>query len=270
MSSNRGTNLALLGRTFRRVFSFFFFLGRRSRKTKVFYVMSGLPVAMAAVIKINQMTAGTGRDVVNSVFVDILMMFYLQFLIIILALFYGTSICSEEIEGRTLHYLTTRPLMKSGIILGKYGAYSLLLSLMVLPSLFCSYFVLNAGRLDRAAVYLAFLRYAGVMVLGILGYLAFFAFLGTALRRPILIGLAFGFGWETVLQYFPGSTQRFSVVHYLKSLLPRYSPGRFSLLTFRLEPTDPLISVIMVLLISAAFIGLACLAFSLKEYISAD
>jgi len=197
-------------------------------------------------------------------------MFYLQFLIVILSLFYGTSICSEEIEARTLNYLTTRPLTKSGIILGKYAAYLALLAMMVLPSLFFSYFLLNTRGLGRGIVYLTFLRYAGVLVLGILGYLAFFAFLGTVLKRSILVGLAFGFGWETVLQYFPGSTQRFSIVHYLKSLLPNYSPGRFSLLTFKLEPTDPLISILAVTVIAAVFTGLACLIFSWKEYISAD
>ena len=59
-----------------------------------------------------------------SVFQDILMVYDLQFLIVILTLFYGTSVCSEEIEGKTLPYLTTRPLTKAGIILGKYAAYT--------------------------------------------------------------------------------------------------------------------------------------------------
>ena len=37
-----------------------------------------------------------------------------------------------------------------------------------------------------------------------MAYTALFTFLGTFLKKSILIGLAFGFGWETVIQYFPG------------------------------------------------------------------
>ena len=111
-------------------------------------------------------------------------------------------------------------------------------------------------------------------MLGILAYTAFFAFLGTILKRAIILGLVFGFGWETVIQYFPGSTQRFSIVHYLKSLLP-YRPGGgggrgVALLLFRLEPTAPVLAVLALLGITAAFLALACGLFRAKEYLSED
>ena len=73
-----------------------------------------------------------------------------------------------------------------------------------------------------------------------------------------------------ILQYFPGSTQRFSIVHYLKSLLPYYSPGKYSILMFRLEPTGPAVAILSLFLITAVFLGLACLVFSLKEYMFED
>jgi len=82
-----------------------------------------------------------------------------------------------------------------------------------------------------------------------------------------MFGLIFSFGWENVIQYFPGSTQRFAIVHYLKSLLPTPSSGRFSFLLFRLEPTPPYLAVIMLFLITAVFLGLACFMFHYKEYI---
>ncbi|MBM3284561.1 MAG: ABC transporter permease, partial [Candidatus Aminicenantes bacterium] len=74
------------------------------------------------------------------------------------------------------------------------------------------------------------------------------------------------FGGENVIQYFPGSTQRFAIVHYLKSFLPGVAPGRFSFLTFRLEPTQPAVALLVLFLITAGFLGLACLLFSQKEY----
>jgi ABC-2 type transport system permease protein len=253
--------------TIREVFRFFFFLGRRARKMKAFLALSLLPVALAIVVRV--VFPGRSGDVV-SVFQDILMVYDIQFLIVILALFYGTSVCSEEIEGKTLPYLATRPLAKPGIIVGKYAAYLSLMSLMVLSSLAVSYLIINGNRLGDSQAWASLARYAGVLVLGLAAYTALFTFLGTFMKKSILVGLAFGFGWETVIQYFPGSTQKFSIVHYLKSLLPGYSPGKYSILLFRLEPTRPFMAVLTLLLIAGVFLALAALMFRFKEYMFED
>ena len=261
-------NVAAFGPSAGEVFAFFFFLGRKGGKARVFALLGLVPVVLAVVVRI--VLHGRAEDVM-AVFTEILMVFFLQFYIVLLSLFYGTSIVAEEIEGRTLAYLITRPLAKPGIIVGKFGAYALLMALMVTVNLALSYFIMNGTRLGEASLYLTFLRYAGVLGLGILAYTAFFAFLGAVLKRAILVGLVFGFGWESVIQYFPGSTQKFSLVHYLKSLLP-YQPrgggaGPLTILLFRLEPTSPAASVLILAAVAAAFLALACLVFRLKEYL---
>jgi ABC-type transport system involved in multi-copper enzyme maturation permease subunit len=255
-------------RSVREVFGFFFFLGRKTGKTRVFALLGLIPVALAVVVRI--VLHGRSGDMA-AVFTEILMVFFLQFYIVILALFYGTSVTAEEVENRTLSYLITRPLAKPAIVLGKYAAYTLLMALMVAVSLALSYFILNAGRLAQPSLYLTFLGYLAVLGLGILAYTAFFTFLGAVLKRAIILGLIFGFGWENVIQYFPGSTQKLSVVHYLKSLLP-YRPagggGRgVALLLFRLEPTPPLAAVLMLAVIAGVFLALACWVFRMKEYL---
>jgi ABC-type transport system involved in multi-copper enzyme maturation permease subunit len=257
--------------SFRQVLGFFAFLGRKTGKTRVFAILGLMPVALAVIVRV----VLHGRaGLMAAVFTDILMVFFLQFYIVILALFYGTSVTAEEVENRTLSYLLTRPLPKPAIVLGKYAAYTLLMFAMVSLSLALSYFIMNAARLTDPALYLTFLGYLGVLGLGILAYTAFFTFLGTLLKRAIIVGLVFGFGWENVIQYFPGSTQRFSVVHYLKSLLP-YRPmsggGKgVALLLFRLEPTAPLAAVLMLAVITAALLALACWIFRTKEYLTED
>ncbi len=200
------------------------------------------------------------------VFSNIIMLFYLQFIILILALFFGTSVCSEEVEGRTLPYLITRPVPKSAVVLGKYAAYTAITIGMVALGLFLAFAVLNFDKLLSFSVYQTYFHYLGVLSLGLIAYSAFFAFLGTFLKRSIFVGLLFSFGWENVIQYFPGSTQRFAIVHYLKSFLPPSSAGRFSFLTFRLEPTQPGTALLALFIITAVFLGLACLFFSQKEY----
>ena len=253
-------------RSIGRVFGFFFFLGRRTGRARVFFLLGLIPVVLAVLVR--ALTHGRSEDV-TTVFNDILMVFYLQFYIVILSLFYGTSVTTEEIEARTLPYLVTRPLSKPGIVVGKFAAYTLLMFLMVVISLGLAFFILNSRRLGDPTVFLTFVGYAGVLLLGILAYTGLFTFLGTVLRRAILVGLVFGFGWENVIQYFPGSTQKFSIVHYLKSLLPhQYSPGgRFSLLLFRLEPTATTPAILMLALIAGGFIALAGWLFRKKEFL---
>jgi len=257
-------------RSFRSIFAFFFFAGHKAKKTKVFFVIGCLPVLLALIIKLNQAFFG-GRTIDGmGVFSNIIMAFYLQFLILILALFYGSSVCLEEIEGKTLTYLTTRPVSKSAIVVGKYAAYVVFVVAMVAAGVVFSFLILNFEDLLDFSIWTVLGKDLGVLALGLICYTAFFTFLGTFFKRSILFGLVFAFGWENVVQYFPGATQRFTIVHYLKSLLPGgtvTTGGRFSFLLFRLEPSSPLAAIATLLIVTAVFLGLACLLFSQKEYL---
>jgi ABC-type transport system involved in multi-copper enzyme maturation permease subunit len=257
-------------RSLRSIFGFFFYAGRKARKTKTFFVIGILPVLMALIIKLNQTLFG-GRTIEGmAVFSNIIMAFYLQFLILILALFYGSSVCLEEIEGKTLTYLTTRPVSKPAIILGKFAAYVVFIIAMVAAGVIFSFLILNFEDLLDFSIWKVLANDLGVLALGLICYTAFFTFLGTFFKRSILFGMVFAFGWENVVQYFPGATQRFTIVHYLKSLIPGgavTTGGRFSFLLFRLEPSSPLTAVVTLLIVTAVFLGLACLLFSQKEYL---
>lgn len=270
MAEEDRTRKGWVRRTAGRVLGFFFFLGRRAKKTRVFVLIGLLPVLQATIIKTSELGRQAPAGEGLAIFSNFLMIFYLQFFLIILTLFYGTSVASEETEGRTLPFLQTRPLSKPGIVLGKYAAYSLLTSLIVLASLLASFLILAGERLGSPVAWGIFVRSAAVLVLGILCYTAFFTFLGVFLKRSLFVGLIFGFGWESVISFFPGSTQRFSIVHYLKSLLPAAPRGRFSFLMFRLEPTRPALALLALVLVTAFFLGLAGLLFRWKEYLAED
>jgi ABC-2 type transport system permease protein len=255
----------------REVFGFYVSLGRRSGRTRTLALVGLIPVALAIVVRI--VLRGREGDIA-AVFSEILMVFFLQIYIVVLSLFYGTSIAAEEVENRTLAYLLTRPVPKTAVVLGKYAAYGVLMFAMTAIGLTASFVVLNASRLGDPALYAVLLKSLGVLWLGLLAYTALFAFFGMVLKRAIILGLIFGFGWETVIQYFPGSTQRFSIVHYLKSLLPFRSvtsSGKgLALLLFRLEPTPPLLAVLALFVIAAVFLALACGIFRAKEFLPED
>ena len=254
-----------------RIFSFFFSYGKKTRRTKIFYLISFFPVLLALVIKFSQFfSAGPEMSGVQ-VFSNMILTFYIQFLILILTLFFGTSVCSEEVENKTLTYLTTRPIPKSAVILGKYAAYCTLAVILTSVGVILSFFILNMDKLLDLSLYPMLLKDVGVLILGVICYMSLFTFIGTFLKKSIIFGLVFSFGWENVIQYFPGSTQKFAIVHYLKSLLPsQYSGGKFSILLFQLEATSVVTAIVVLFLLTGIFLALACLAFSSKEYILED
>ncbi len=271
MTETAGAKLKHFFRSFRNVSSFFYFKSRQARRTQLLFLLCFLPVLMALIIKFYQLIH-TGQAMVpgSYLFKNLIMTLYLQFLIIILSLFYGTSICSEELENKTLPFLLTRPVPKASVILGKYAAYTALQIIMVGLGVTFSFVILNMNRLTEWGEYLILMRDLGVLFLGIAAYTALFTFIGTFIKKSILFGLIFGFGWESVIQYFPGSTQKFAIAHYLKSLLPGASSEGFSFLLIRLEPTPPIKSIIILILIIAFFLIAACLVFNFKEYILED
>jgi hypothetical protein len=141
---------------------------------------------------------------------------------------------------------------------------------MVVFGVIFSFLILNVDKLLEFSLYKVLFKNMAVLILGLICYTAFFTFIGTFLKRSIMFGLIFSFGWENVIQYFPGSTQRFAIIHYLKSLLPVPPAEGFAFLLFRLEPTPPGLAVLMLFLIAVVLLGLACLIFHWKEYILQD
>lgn len=253
-----------------RIFAFYARLVRRAKRTKVFALLCLLPVLLAAVVRLNALASpGRGFDGL-AVFGNIIVAFDLQFLILILALFYGTSVVSEEVEGKTLTYLATRPLPKPAVVLGKYAAFVLVLLVFVLASTLAAFFILNVDRLDYGPAWSFLGKSLAALALGIVCYTAFFTLIGAFLKKSVLFGFFFSFGWENVVQYFPGSTQKFTVMHYLKSLLPGVgdtSQGALSFLMFRLDPSPAGTAVATLLGLTAVFLALACWTFNRKEYL---
>jgi ABC-2 type transport system permease protein len=258
---------------FRTVFGFFWFAGRKARRTRLMALAGVLPVLAALAIQAERWVRGGAGPTGLEIFSSIILAFYLQFLVIILALFYGTSVVSEEIESRTLAYLTTRPIPKQAILLGKYAAYASWTSILVAAGTLLSFLILNTDRLADPAAWGILAKTLAVLILGLWVYMALFTLAGAALKKSILVGLSFGFGWEMVVQYLPGSTQRFTVMHYLKSILRAETPspeGIKSFLFVRLQPSSTAVSILVLLLIGAAALAAAVWVFRRREYLFED
>lgn len=248
------------------IFEFFIKYMKRQKKIKFFILLSIIPVILFILI----FSIKSGNLSVSKYFKFMSVWYYFQFLIPIMALFLGNSIISEELENKTLHYLTSSSIKKSSIILGKYLSYSLISLIIINLSLLLMFVVSLFFNSFNTKEFSMTINFMLVSIPSFFAYFSLFLFASTILKKPAIVGIIYLFGWEVLIQFLPGSTQRFSVNHYMNSLLP--SDARVSTMKFLqfFKPEKPLISVIALIIISLIFLIVSILIFKNKEYLLND
>jgi ABC-type transport system involved in multi-copper enzyme maturation permease subunit len=195
---------------------------------------------------------------------------YLRFIIPVLGVFYGTSLIADEVEDKTITYLFTRPIARGAVLAGKYLAYLVCTVFVVLPSVVLVYLLIVPLKGSLGAAFPDLLKDLLLLALGLGAYGAVFAFVGSAFKRPLLIGLIFVFGWEQAVLAFPGYLKKFTVMYYLQALVPHAMPsdGVVSLIQglFR-ETPGPLTCLFWLAVIWAVFLGWGARIVARKEYV---
>ncbi len=145
---------------------------------------------------------------------------FLQVVLIFVTLVNATSLVREEIEDNTLPYLLTRPISKPAIAASKYVGYLASILVVLLPPLVLAYAVTEAyGGVAFGTDVDVLGAFLVATVLGTAAYGALFLFLSVLLRKPLAVGLLFGFVWESIVGLIPGNVPKLSIIFYLRSLL---------------------------------------------------
>jgi ABC-type transport system involved in multi-copper enzyme maturation permease subunit len=247
-----------------------------SRRTIFMGLVVGLPVVLAVIIRLFDMAGASGLRVNNTavdgpaIFGLMIWAFFVKFSIPVLGVFYGTSLIADEVEDKTITYLFTRPIAREAVLIGKYLAYLACTVFVVLPSIVLVWILVIPMGGSLGANFLDLVKDLGIVAVGLAVYGAVFAFIGAYFKRPLLIGLAFIFGWETAVVAFPGSFKLFSVAHWLQGLVPHAMPNDSAasmiMAIFRETPslTASLASMSVILVL---FLGLAAVIVARREYV---
>jgi ABC-type transport system involved in multi-copper enzyme maturation permease subunit len=259
----------------RRVFDLSFGEMLWSRRTIFMALVVGGPVILALVFRVIEslgmpaLRVNGARVAGSSIFGVMMWMLYIRFIVPVLGVFYGTALMADEVEDKTLTYLFTRPIPRGAVLLGKYLAYLACTSLVVLPSVMLTYFLV-VPIAEVGATFRSLVLDLAILALGLAVYGAVFAFVGTWLKRPLVVGLVFAFGWEQVAMALPGYLRQFTVAHYLQALVPHALPSDNALSVlqsfFRQAPAAST-SVAWLLAILAAFLWLAMRLVARREYV---
>ncbi len=254
---------------YRILFASFFRAGLRAKRTRVFILLALVPVALMAATRILEASGSLAAGSSGEFFAKVMLSLYFQLLIPVLALFFGTSIVNDELDNKTLVYLTTVPVPRRKVLLGKYLAAFLLAALLVVAGFLLCFLAASLTRLGDGAAWEELGLFLGTSLLALFCYSTLFTALGAFMKKSILLGLFFVFGWESVVQYFPGVTQKFTIIHWVKSLLP-IPPGEGGFLIFQLQPSPALESVVVLIAAGLLFLYIAVFIFERKEYILSD
>jgi ABC-2 type transport system permease protein len=199
-----------------------------------------------------------GASVSGSVIFGMLIwLLYIRFIVPVLGVFYGTALIADEVEDKTITYLFTRPIPRGAVLLGKYLAYLACTVLLVLPSVMIAFFLLvpmEGGAMARA--FPALVADLGMLAIGLAAYGAVFALVGTRMKRPLIAGLVFTFGWEPGVLLFPGYLKRITVAYYLQALVKHEMP-QDSAISLLLQVFHEVPSVLVSLLCLSGIIVLA-------------
>jgi ABC-2 type transport system permease protein len=249
-----------------------------SRRSVFLAVLVGGPVVMAAMVRLAATLELAALPRINGVriggpalFGMMIWLLYIRFIVPVLGVFYGTALIADEVEDRTITYLFARPIPRSSVLLGKYLSYLVCTVLLVLPSVVLVYFlVVPFGGAGIGAEFPSLLADLGMLAVGLASYGAVFALVGARLKRPLVIGLMFAFGWEPGVLLFPGYLKRATVAFYLQALVPHAIPqdSAVSVLMQVFRETPPVAtSLLSLTFITLATLWLAARAVETREYV---
>jgi hypothetical protein len=201
-----------------------------SRRSVFLALVVGGPVIVAVIARVVELfnlpaLRVNGARVSGAVMFGLMIWaLYVWVIVPVLGVFYGTSLIADEVDDKTITYLFTRPIRRSAVLLGKYLAYLASTVLLVLPSVVLVYFFIVPLGGSIGESFPALVEDLGMLAIGLVAYGAVFAWVGARLKRPLIIGLVFIFGWEPGVLLFPGYLKRLTVAYYVQALVPHAMP----------------------------------------------
>lgn len=195
-----------------------------------------------------------------------LFILYPQVVCLLLALLYGTSVLSHELDGKTLPYLFTRPLPRWQFVLGKYLGIVTSLAVPTCASLVAAWLIIGGSDVPLLATLLA------GTVAALCAYNAVFILFGFLTpRRGMIVALIYGVLFELILSFVPALVNQFTVTYYLRSLVVELlDVGIPREITRIVGGASLTLALLALLAIAVVTLGLSSTLAARREYVVKD
>lgn len=233
------------------------FGGRRRYAAAFLFI---LPAVLGCIV------AYYGPAELSRTYAQVVSVMLVGFLMPFPAVFWGSSLVTDEIEGKTLVYLWTRPVGRARLFLAKYvvvAGWLVVFSVFSSVSAYTSIYLLRSRSELLDNLPMAFWD-ARALSLGAAAYAAMAFFLATLIKRPLLVSLLYVYMWDLAAAFLPGFLQRTSIRHHVLTLSthqPETENQATGLLKLVTESTTTegeaiatLLGIVIVFALSAAYI----------------
>ncbi len=191
------------------------------------------------------------------------------FVIPMVALFFGGPTIVDEMEGRTLTYLTLRPIPKPMLYLGKLGGAVFVGSLVLMVPTLLLFTVCVFGGGDPGATAGLISRMLAACALGVATYSVVFAALGALFARSMLAGIVYFLIFEIVFAALP--ILQFASVRFHLRIVAGFAKEESDNLLLKMlfqDATDPpmWIGLLACMLCFVLFTALGTIVFRTRQY----
>ena len=196
------------------------------RSARVVTVLALIPVLFALIYRINSEWATPFNFLVEPVFTELFSPTLLPIIVLILA----TSALGNEIEDRTLPYLTLKPRARWRIVLEKFTGIILVVWPTITLGLILTWLIsmgapgpsrLVGRGLQQPDLVPVVTAMVIASTVGILAFAAIFLAVSLFVPRALLAGMIYAFGWESLLGRFVPGIRIISIRHYVQSIFVR-------------------------------------------------
>lgn len=236
----------------------------RARKTIALLIIQLIPALAALFYVVFRDTDGLTlfRNIVDHV--------SFPFLIPLTALFYGGPAIVDEMEGRTLTYLTLRPVPKPLIYIGKITAGGVVGAVLVTIPTLVLFLVCLATSDDLSATVASLPPLLAASTLGVLTYTAIFGALGAIFASSLISSVIYFVMFEMVLAVLP-VLELLSVRYHLRTVADLNAADRLGVLD-QFILSKPLIlpiwaGALILCVVMLGAIALGSTVFKEKQYV---
>jgi len=193
---------------------------RQFLRSRSIFVVLGISLLAAILAGIVQAVPDENsiRDL-RSIFSGLYLNLFAGTLLPLATLVLATAALGDEIEDRTLQYLTLKPVSRLQIVFEKLLAVVAVLIPLTWFGIVVTWAITAFGNVDELRD-LLWPALASSLV-AIIGFGSLFMLLSLFVQRALLIGVFYVFVWESTLSQFLPGIRAISIRHYTQSLFTR-------------------------------------------------
>ena len=154
-------------------------------------------------------------------FMGLVVILYLQLVVLYVCFLYASALITAEVDDRTITYLISRPIRKLEIVVYKYIGYAISLFVLFSIPITINYGILasHMGG-DGITENLDFLAFSlGGLLIGILLWGAFFIFLASVVKNPLMPGFLICIFWESLIANIGTNVSMFTGTYIIRTFI---------------------------------------------------